>query len=235
MVINVHAGHNPDGMVACGAVGLIKESTEARAVKDKLISILRACGNTVYDCTCDNGTSQKDVLKKIVAKCNSHAADIDISIHFNSGAKDKNGNGSSTGTEVLVYSNTGTIAKYAQAVSESIAALGFNSRGVKVRTDLYVLNNTKASAMLIECCFVDDKDDVKLYSADKMAAAISDGLGFKEECEVVEKSKIIINGQEKEVERILKDGTNYIKIRDVAELLGYDVSSKGSIPVLTKK
>ena len=24
---NVHAGHNPDGKKACGAVGLIKEST----------------------------------------------------------------------------------------------------------------------------------------------------------------------------------------------------------------
>ena len=37
MKINVHAGHNPDGKVACGAVGLIKESTEVRAVKDKVI------------------------------------------------------------------------------------------------------------------------------------------------------------------------------------------------------
>ena len=28
MVINVHAGHNPHGKVACGAVGLISESLE---------------------------------------------------------------------------------------------------------------------------------------------------------------------------------------------------------------
>ncbi len=27
MKINVHAGHNPDGKIACGAVGLKKEST----------------------------------------------------------------------------------------------------------------------------------------------------------------------------------------------------------------
>ena len=33
MKINVHAGHNPDGKIACGAVGLIRESTEARKVK----------------------------------------------------------------------------------------------------------------------------------------------------------------------------------------------------------
>lgn len=235
MIINVHAGHNPDGMVACGAVGLIKESTEARAVKDKLISILRVCGNTVYDCTCDDGTSQKDVLKKIVAKCNSHAADLDISLHFNSGAKDKAGNGKTTGTEVLVYANSGTIAEYAKSVAESIQALGFKNRGVKVRTDLYVLNSTKAPAMLVECCFVDDEDDVKLYEADKMAAAIAKGLGFEEDNEMVEKSKIIVDGKEIEVERILKDGTNYIKIRDLAEDFGYSISNNGSIPVLTKK
>ena len=69
MIINVHAGHNPDGMKACGAIGLIKESTQARLVKNKLIELLRAEGHTVYDCTCENGTSQNNVLSKIVAKC----------------------------------------------------------------------------------------------------------------------------------------------------------------------
>lgn len=53
--------------------------------------------------------------------------------------------------------------------------------------------------------------------------------------EVVEQAKLIVNGKEYTVERILKDGTNYIKIRDIADVLGYEVSSKGSIAVLTKK
>ena len=53
--------------------------------------------------------------------------------------------------------------------------------------------------------------------------------------EVVEKCKMIINGKEHTVERILKDGTNYIKIRDVAEAIGYSVTSKGNVAVLTKK
>lgn len=57
----------------------------------------------------------------------------------------------------------------------------------------------------------------------------------KGDTEVVEKCKIIIDGKEHTVERILKDGTNYIKIRDVAEAIGYDVTGKGSIAVLTKK
>ena len=104
MKFNVHAGHNPDGKMACGACGLIKESTEARKVKNEVIRLLRKNGHKVYDCTCANGKSQTDVLKQIVTKCNKHKVDLDISIHFNSGAADQKGNGKTTGTEVYVYS-----------------------------------------------------------------------------------------------------------------------------------
>ena len=47
---------------------------------------------------------------------------------------------------------------------------------MKERKDLYVLHRTNSPAMLIECCFVDDKDDVKLYDAKKMAQAIVTGI-----------------------------------------------------------
>ena len=57
----------------------------------------------------------------------------------------------------------------------------------------------------------------------------------KEEEEMVEKAKIIVDGKEITVERILKDGTNYIKIRDIADVLGYVVSNQGNTAVLTKK
>lgn len=175
MRINVHAGHNPDGMTACGAIGLIRESTEARAVKDRVIAQLTAMGHTVRDCTCNNGTSQNDILQKIVAACNAQEADLDISIHFNAGAQSE-ADGHTTGTEVYVYSTSSAAATYAQQVVDSIAALGFRNRGVKERTSLYVLRHTKAPAMLIECCFVDDPEDVALYNADRMAAAIVAGI-----------------------------------------------------------
>lgn len=176
MKINVHAGHNPDGKIACGAVGLIKESTEARNVVKYLISYLKQDGHTVYDCTVSNGTSQNDVLKKIVAKCNAHNADLDVSIHFNSGAGDKSGNGVTTGTEVWVYTSNSTQKERAAAICKEIAALGYRNRGVKPSTSLYVLKNTKAPALLVECCFVDDKDDVGIYNAKKMAKAIAQGI-----------------------------------------------------------
>ncbi len=176
MRINVHAGHNPAGKVACGAVGLINESTEARRVKEEVISQLRQLGHTVYDCTVDNGTGQQDVLKKIVVKCNAHIVDLDVSIHFNSGAGDKAGNGRTTGVEVLLYSNASRAYREAEKVCKEVAVLGFKNRGLKYRPNLAVLKNTKSPAMLIECCFVDDKDDVQLYNYQDMASAIVCGI-----------------------------------------------------------
>lgn len=176
MRINVHAGHNPAGKIACGAVGLLNESIENRKVKDEVIAQLQALGNTVYDCTENNGSGQSDVLKKIVAKCNAHEVDLDISIHFNSGANNPSGNGKTTGVEVFVYSASSEAKSYAEKVCAEISALGFRNRGVKYSTSLYVLKNTKAPAMLIECCFVDDKDDAELYDYRKMASAIVKGI-----------------------------------------------------------
>ena len=215
MIINVHAGHNPAGKVACGAVGLINESMENRRVKDEVISQLRELGHTVYDCTVDNGTGQKDILRKIVAKCNEHDVELDVSIHFNAGASDKGGNDKTTGVEVLVYTASGKAVFYAKKTAQAIAELGYRKRsdatspaqGVKVQTSLYVLKNTKAPAMLVECCFVDDKDDVELYDYRSMAAAIVKGITGKkvqeqEESDKAEPGEETIVGDKKVLYRV---------------------------------
>lgn len=200
MKFNLSAGHNPDGKVACGAVGLIKESTEARKVNDKVINYLRKAGHTAYDCTVNDGTSQNDVLQKIVKKCNSHQVDLDVAIHFNAGANDKKGNGKSTGVEVLVYSKNSKAYDEATRICSKLSAIGFKNRGVKVREDLYFLRNTNAAALLIEVCFVDDKDDVDIYNknVDNIAKAIAEGLtnetitGEKKAVEIPQKTSYIV-------------------------------------------
>ena len=177
MIFNVHAGHNPDGKVGCGAIGLIKESTENRRVKDEVIRQLRKLGHTVYDCTVDDGISSSNVLSKIVAKCNAHSVDYDVSIHFNAGANNKSGNGTTTGVEVLLYNNQySALNNIANKICSEVSKLGYRNRGIKIRPELYVLRKTKAKALLVECCFVDDKDDVDLYNYKTMASAIVKGL-----------------------------------------------------------
>lgn len=74
-----------------------------------------------------------------------------------------------------------------------------------------------------------------LVSSGHTVMALEDGKNGKEEREMVEKSKIIVDGKEIAVERILKDGTNYVKIRDIAAALGLEVSNRGNIAVLTHK
>ncbi len=118
----------------------------------------------------NNGTSQGDVLRKICAKYNTVAdADLHISIHFNSGRGDKKGDGRIGGTEVLLTENVADKGDIARRICNQMEHLGFTNRGVKTRTDLYFLNHTKAPAILIETCFVDDKDDYMLYTSDRDA------------------------------------------------------------------
>lgn len=57
----------------------------------------------------------------------------------------------------------------------------------------------------------------------------------EEVLEVVEKDKIIVDGKECKVNMIRKDGVTYVKTRDIAELVGYQVGSQGKVPVLTKE
>lgn len=163
---NVHGGHNS---IVPGTNMYLNEVTEDRSVKDKVIAYLRAAGHTAYDCTDDSGTTQSRNLSNIVAKCNAHSVDLDISIHLNAGG--------GTGTEVLYYPGSAEGQAMAAKVSAKIAsAFGWKDRGAKGRSDLYVLKNTKAVAILVECCFVDSQADAAAWSADKCAKAIVEAV-----------------------------------------------------------
>lgn len=179
MRFNINGGHGKRGSNSCGAIGLICESTEDRIVKNEVISLLKG-DNTIFDCTVEDGANASDILNKIVRNCNKNTVDLNVSIHFNSGAKDKAGNGKTTGVEVLVYQLGGEAERIAKRVCDKISkATGLKNRGVKVRPGLAFLKNTKGESILIECCFVDDFDDVKAYNYKTMAKAIAEGLTGK--------------------------------------------------------
>lgn len=172
MILNIHAGHAPFGIGgAYGAVGILNESNEARKVKNRLIILFRNAGHTVYDCTCDKAMNRNDVLNYIVTECNKNKVDLDISIHLNSGRNDYAGDGLTGGVEVYGFNTE------KKDICESIClniskSLNIRNRGFKINKNLYVLEKTKSPAILIECCFVDDKDDTKVWNADKCAESI---------------------------------------------------------------
>lgn len=175
MVINVHAGHGKVGVGSIGAVGLLNESIEDRKVKDVVIAELQKLGHTVYDCTVDAG-DQDQILVGIVKKCNAHDVDLDVSIHLNAGANREYNDNVTTGTEVYIFKEDSGAREAAERVLGRIAALGFTDRGIKVNPKLYVLSHTNAPAMLVECCFVDDKDDTDRFNPDEMGKAIAEGI-----------------------------------------------------------
>ena len=174
---NVHGGHS---LKCRGVSDLLDEVNEDRKVKNKLIELLRANGDTVYDCTDDYSTTQSANLSSIVSKCNAHDVYLDISIHLNSARNDRVGDGKCGGVEVYIYDDSAYGAAY--QIAESIANtldIGFHGAPVKYNKGLYVLRKTRAKAVLIECCFVDDRDDVSRWDSTKCAMAIASALGCK--------------------------------------------------------
>ena len=177
MKIGIDCGHTLSGQ-GTGAVGCgYKEQDLTRALGKEVMNLLKKEGHTIVDCTVDKSSSNSQQLVDRVAKANKQTLDLFISIHFNAGVSDVKGNGKTTGVECLV-SHTGTKAyDEAQRVCDNIAKLGIKNRGVKVH-GAYVIKNTKAPAFLIETCFIDDKDDMALYTknVNNVAKAIVEGV-----------------------------------------------------------
>lgn len=154
MRIGINPGHTVSGQPGCGAVGYIDESVETRNVGKALMSLFRANGHTVIDCTNDYAPSTSSNLAQITEMANAHPLDLFVSIHFNAGG--------GKGTEVYTYG--GKQHDEAVNVCGRLNALGFINRGIKDGSGLAVVRKSQAKAMLIEVCFVDTQSDAELYN-----------------------------------------------------------------------
>lgn len=165
MKIGIDRGHNSDKDM--GASGIRLEGTMINEVAYSLIELLKSVGHTVVDIT-GNGRNLRDRT----AYANTLDLDMIVSIHFNAST------GAGHGVEVLYKSSKGKAL--AEPILRAIVALGFTDRGVKLRTDLYILNQTKAPTVLVEGCFCDSKVDMALYNKDKLINAIFKGITGKD-------------------------------------------------------
>lgn len=150
MIIGLNAGHTLSGY-GSGAVGMLNESQETRRVVETITPMFQQLGCEIILCNVDKASSQGAYLAEVVKLANQQDLDWFISVHFNNDAAKKG-----QGVECYTYKGR----QYADAVEvcEYISALGFKNRGVKEGTGLYVINKTKAKALLIEVCFVNEPD-----------------------------------------------------------------------------
>lgn len=167
MKIAERGGHNYQ---ATGASDIINEVTEDRAVSAAVKKYLGLGGASVIDCTPGNCDVNSD-LAFGVNKANSEGADIFCSFHFNSYKHTSY----AMGSEVLVY-NPFTEAN---RVLNALVGLGFKNRGMKERPGLYEIRNTNMKSMIVETCFVDSEEDVRLYKQlgpDAVGKAIAEAI-----------------------------------------------------------
>lgn len=173
MRYSIHAGHNPDGLVASGAAGYMKESVENRKIVNYIMSHVDEKEADICDVTVNDGKSQNDILQRLCQRMNNSMAEINISIHLNAGC--------GTGVECWTYGVSNEAGILAKKICENISALGFRNRGVKQSKSLYILKHTVQPTIIIEVCFVDSERDYGTYRVngyEKIAKAIMDALGI---------------------------------------------------------
>lgn len=156
-----------------GAVGYVVE----RDLNEKVSKYMAEYLVKNYDCEVKVDPITNDSLSVIANAANKWGADLFVSNHFNAGG----GNG----YEALVYSLS---RKMLGSIFEKhVKAIGQNSRGVKIRTDLGVLRMTNMPAILNEGAFVDNKKDIQDWDenselkklGEAYAKAAAEYLGIK--------------------------------------------------------
>lgn len=162
MKIVINAGHTKIGK-GTGAAKYLTESIETRKIAGELIKLLADTNHEVIPAIVDKSDNN---LKEVVDLANNKNADLFISIHLNAGG----------GEGVECFTWKGEKLSKATQICENINKLGFKNRGVKNGSTLYVIKNTRMTAILIECCFVDSQSDKNKYNAEKMAKAIFDAI-----------------------------------------------------------
>lgn len=165
MKYGIDIGHNCP-YVDTGAVGIRKEDELNKLVGIRVMEKLKELRHEVVNCTPIGASNLSNSLNIRINKANEEKVDLYVSIHFNAGG--------GHGTEVFSIPNTGK--EIAKRVVAAIAELGYVNRGVKNGSFLFVLKNTKMPAILVEGAFVDSKEDMERFDADKMANAIVKGL-----------------------------------------------------------
>lgn len=176
MKILLIAGH---GNGDVGAVGNgYKEADLTREVVRLLKPTLSQMATVDIADTAVNWFSSRATL-------NAKGYDYVLEIHFNAIKPETVADGATKGVEIYVTEAEKSLT-VEQNIVNNISSLGLKNRGVK-RKNYSVIKHVKnqgVSSALLEMCFIDDVDDMKIYTTKKndiinaIAKGIADGFGL---------------------------------------------------------
>ena len=163
--IYIDQGHNPVNPNAGAEGNGLREQDVVYRIGQELANLLRQDGN--FDvrlsrptATTQVGSSLSDSLRTRVSDANSWGADYFLSLHTN--ASDI---AAASGVEAYAYSRPSRAFSLGEDIVRNLAATtGLPNRGMKVRTNLYVLRRTVMPAVLIELGFITNPGDAALMS-----------------------------------------------------------------------
>lgn len=170
----IGVGHGGKDSGAVAANGL-KE-------KDVNLAIALACRDELKRFGVAVGMSrtkdEADSLAEEIKECNAYKPDYAVEIHNNAGGGD--------GVEIYRHYKGGKGKTLASNIIKEITAIGQNSRGLKVKKNSQGkdyfgwIRETVAPACLVECAFLDNKNDVKIIDTaaeqKTMGIAVAKGI-----------------------------------------------------------
>lgn len=150
--------------------GGVLEYTYNKGIVNDVAEYLRGVGHAVDVLICPELRFSKSTEEKTykLGKENSGGYDLVCELHLNASAL-HNGRG----CEVLYLSEKGK--EVAERIQTQLSTV-FKDRGTQKRTGLYMLNSTKAVAVMVESFFCDNAADCELAEKNDVALLIAQGI-----------------------------------------------------------
>lgn len=150
--------------------GGVLEYAYNKNIVNRVAEYLRGVGHTVDVLICPELQFSRSTDEKSykLQRVNNGGYDLVCELHLNASALHN-----ARGCEVLYLSEEGK--KIAQRVLSSLTKV-FKSRGIQKRPNLYMLNSTKPTAIMLETFFCDSSADCALAEKKDVALLIAEGI-----------------------------------------------------------
>ncbi|MBO5704557.1 MAG: N-acetylmuramoyl-L-alanine amidase [Alphaproteobacteria bacterium] len=169
MKILINPGHSIEGLDhgAIGKSGL----WEAKANANIALLVKRYLDRKGVDCVI---FQQKKSLTEVIKYENANDFDLAVSIHCNAATSAQ-----ANGVETLYYPSSQKSKKLAEYIQDELVKVTeLRDRGIKKRSDLAFLEQTKTIAVLVECAFISNRREEQMLKNDDelFARGIANGI-----------------------------------------------------------